>query len=59
MDGGEALLRCLIDETVADGCIRIAAAHPSTAGLPSLFGSVTIAKVAAPVAATSADMVRA
>ncbi len=59
MDGGTAVLACLLDETVADGCIRIAAAHASTAGLPSLFGAVTIAKVADTHAATSAETVHA
>ncbi|MEO8935702.1 MAG: NADH-quinone oxidoreductase subunit NuoG [Burkholderiaceae bacterium] len=59
IDGGHALLTCLIDETVADGCIRIAAAHASTAGLPSLFGSVTVTKLAPSAAVPSADLVRA
>ena len=59
MDGGEASLDCLQDETVADGCVRIAAAHASTAGLPALFGSVTVTKVARTAAPTSAESVRA
>ena len=46
MSGGEAMIACSRDETVADGCVRIATAHPSTAGLPALFGAVTITKVA-------------
>ncbi len=46
MDGGSALLDVEIDETVADGCVRIAAAHPSTAGLPSSFGAVSFEKIA-------------
>jgi NADH-quinone oxidoreductase subunit G len=63
MADGSALLDCLQDETVADGCVRIAAAHPSTAGLPSLFGTVTLEKVArlspAPSGAQSDTPVRA
>ena len=45
MAGGSAVLDVEIDETVADGCVRIAAAHPSTAGLPSTSGRVTFEKV--------------
>jgi len=59
MDSGEALLTCLQDETVADGCVRIAAAHASTAGLPSLFGAIALAKVADAPASRSAEAVRA
>ena len=43
--GGEAVLACQSDETVADGCVRIAAAHPTTALLGALFGAVTITKM--------------
>ncbi len=46
MDDGEAVVACKRDETVADGCVRLATAHASTAGLPSLFGAVTITKLA-------------
>ena len=45
MEGGDCVLACLQDETVADGCIRVATAHPSTASLPAPFGTVTIEKV--------------
>ena len=59
MADGDALLDCLQDETVADGCVRIAAAHASTAGLPAMFGAITLAKVARLSPATSADTVNA
>ena len=59
MNGGEATLGCARDETVADGCVRIAAAHPSTAGLPSLFGDVTITKVAGVAPAVASEAVPA
>ena len=52
MAGGDALVECLVDETVADGCIRLATAHPSTAGLPALFGAITIERVASGALAT-------
>ena len=44
-DGPGCELTCQLDETVTDGCIRIAAAHPSTVALSSLFGNVTVARV--------------
>ena len=44
-DGDGCELACQLDETVADGCVRIAAAHPSTAGLSSAFGNVALTKV--------------
>ena len=46
LDGeGEAVLDCEADETVADGSVRIAAAHPATASLGALFGALTITKI--------------
>lgn len=45
MGAGLATLACALDETVVEGCVRIAAGHPSTAGLPSLFGDVVVRKV--------------
>jgi NADH-quinone oxidoreductase subunit G len=33
------------DDAVPDGCVRIAAAHPSTAALGPMFGAVTLEKV--------------
>ncbi len=61
MDGGEAIVACALDETVAEGCVRLASAHASTSGLPSLFGVVTITKVenANANAEASAEAVRA
>ncbi len=60
MNGGEAVVACTRDETVADGCVRLAAAHALTAGLPSLFGAVSITKVASTNASeTSTEAVRA
>jgi NADH-quinone oxidoreductase subunit G len=34
-----------LDAGVPDGCVRIAAAHPSTAGVGPMFGTVTLEKV--------------
>ena len=42
---GSATLKAALDEGVPDECVRVAAAHPSTAGLGPMFGSVTIEKV--------------
>ena len=39
---GHALLELELDETLADQVLRIAAAHPTTAGLVSLAGPVTV-----------------
>ena len=39
---GHALLELELDNTLADRVVRIAAAHPSTAGLASLGGAVTV-----------------
>ena len=55
----DCVLDCLQDETVADGCVRIAAAHASTAGLPSLFGTLTLAQVARLTPAPAAAAARA
>ncbi len=40
--GGEALVPVVRDESVAPGCVRLAAAHPLTAGLDGLFGPLTV-----------------
>ena len=45
MGGGEARLEVAADERVPDGCVRIAAAHPSTAALGPMFGAVGIEKI--------------
>ncbi|MEI7430000.1 MAG: NADH-quinone oxidoreductase subunit NuoG [Betaproteobacteria bacterium] len=39
---GDALLQVCLDKTVPDGCARIAAAHPSTAALGDMFGSINV-----------------
>jgi NADH-quinone oxidoreductase subunit G len=45
-DGGEATLPVQTDASVPPGCVRIAAAHPLTAGLGDMFGTVTLERVA-------------
>jgi NADH-quinone oxidoreductase subunit G len=45
-DGGAAKLAVALDERVPDGCIRIAAAHSSTAALGSMFGELEVEKSA-------------
>jgi NADH-quinone oxidoreductase subunit G len=44
--GGQARLKAGLDERVPDDCVRIAAAHPSTAGLGPMFGAVLVEKSA-------------
>jgi len=39
---GEALLAAQLDAGLADGSVRIAAAHQTTAGLGALFGQLTV-----------------
>ena len=39
---GEALLMARSDETVPVGCIRVAAAHASTASLGDMFGTINV-----------------
>ena len=39
---GEALLIAHLDAGLADGCVRIAAAHQTTADLGALFGQLTV-----------------
>jgi NADH-quinone oxidoreductase subunit G len=41
-DGGEALLEVALDEALADGVLRVAAAHPATAGLGAMFGEISV-----------------
>jgi len=48
---GEARLAAALDERLPDECVRVAAAHPSTAGLGAMFGSVTLEKLAVEKAA--------
>jgi NADH-quinone oxidoreductase subunit G len=49
--GGEARLQAALDEKLPDGCVRIAAAHASTAALGPMFGALQIEKVKAEKAA--------
>ncbi len=51
MGSGAAELTVAADERVADGCVRIAAAHPSTAGLGAMFGAVSLEKIPVKAAA--------
>jgi NADH-quinone oxidoreductase subunit G len=39
-------LDSVLDETLADDCVRVAAAHPSTIGVGPMFGALTIEKLA-------------
>ncbi|HLS87809.1 MAG TPA: NADH-quinone oxidoreductase subunit NuoG [Burkholderiales bacterium] len=48
---GEARLKVGRDDGLPDECVRIAAAHPSTAGLGPMSGTVTLEKLAAEKAA--------
>lgn len=43
-DKGSAVLKVRLDNHVAKGCVRVAAAHPLTAGLGDLMGDITIEK---------------
>jgi NADH-quinone oxidoreductase subunit G len=44
-DAGEAKLLAALDERLPHDCVRISAAHPSTAPLGAMFGRVTLEKV--------------
>jgi NADH-quinone oxidoreductase subunit G len=48
---GEAKLMVALDDRLPDGCVRVPAGHPSTAGLGPMFGTVTLERVAAQQAA--------
>ena len=43
---GKARLQAAVDDKLPDDCVRIAAAHPTTAGLGAMFGVVTLQKEA-------------
>ncbi len=49
--GGEAGLAAALDDKLPDGCVRIAAGHPSTAALGPMFGTVSLEKITAQQAA--------
>ena len=34
-----------LDDRLPDDCVRVAAAHPTTAGVGPMFGTVTLARV--------------
>ncbi len=44
---GHAVLKAMQDDKLAERCIRIAAAHASTANLGSMFGAISVEKIAA------------
>ena len=48
---GEAGLKAALDDRLPDGCVRVAAGHPATAGLGPMFGTVTLEKITAQQAA--------
>jgi NADH-quinone oxidoreductase subunit G len=43
-EGGQARLKAALDDRVPDECIRVAAAHPSTASLGAMFGALEVEK---------------
>jgi NADH-quinone oxidoreductase subunit G len=44
-DGGEARLKAALDDRLPDDCVRVSAAHPSTAGLGPMFGTLSVEKL--------------
>jgi NADH-quinone oxidoreductase subunit G len=48
---GETKLMAALDEGLPDDCVRISAAHPATAPLGAMFGTVTLEKLAVQQAA--------
>lgn len=44
-DKGSAVLTVKLDEHVAKGCVRVAAAHEDTIGLGDLMGDITVEKI--------------
>ncbi|HZM34801.1 MAG TPA: NADH-quinone oxidoreductase subunit NuoG [Burkholderiales bacterium] len=43
---GAARLPVGLDDGIPDDCVRVAAAHPATAGVGPMFGTVTVEKIA-------------
>jgi NADH-quinone oxidoreductase subunit G len=43
--GGEAMMKVVLDATVPDGCVRVAAGHPSTSTLGPMFGPIGVEPV--------------
>ncbi len=50
-NGGEVMLATVLDERVPAGCVRIAAAHPLTAELGEMFGTVELSRAQSPARA--------
>jgi NADH-quinone oxidoreductase subunit G len=50
-EAGEAKLLAALDDRLPHDCVRISAAHPTTAPLGAMFGTVTLEKVAVQQAA--------
>ncbi|MBC7802822.1 MAG: molybdopterin-dependent oxidoreductase [Candidatus Parcubacteria bacterium] len=48
---GEAGLIAALDDKLPEGCVRVAAGHPSTAALTSMFGGLTVEKITSQQAA--------
>jgi NADH-quinone oxidoreductase subunit G len=48
---GQARLACALDDKLPDDCVRVAAAHASTAALGPMFGTVSVEKVSVQQAA--------
>jgi len=46
-DGGEAILSAALDDAIPADCVRIPAAHASTAELGAMFGAVSVTRVSA------------
>jgi NADH-quinone oxidoreductase subunit G len=44
-DKGSAVLAVRLDNHVAMGCVRVAAAHEDTVGLGDLMGDITVEKL--------------
>ena len=44
-DKGSAVLTVKLDNHVAKGCVRVAAAHEDTIGLGDLMGDITVEKL--------------
>lgn len=44
---GEAGLVAALDDKLPDNCVRVAAAHPSTAALGPMFGTITVETITA------------
>jgi NADH-quinone oxidoreductase subunit G len=40
--GNEIVLEAVVDATLANGCVRVAAAHPATAGLGPMHGQISV-----------------